>query len=315
MYLDENGMWLIFDDYILTSKYQLSTINTIHIFSKNKNIKYTLNIKPDLKWVRPYNNIIRYNTNYIDNLNNLLKMNTPITYIKFNEYNVSTSVDIITKCIKYIVSNMIIHYTSKNKIGKISYIKKIKTLLNNKKITFKLNKTESKITIISNPNCKSKIVDKYNISKKCCKVYNIRQGSSWLWHYYHFINDCINIEFNKLKKYKQQYIIRLNQPDQSIGTFKTIYETIMNKKNKEISYNKYKNLYCKTKVIHSLEVGHKPFPNNHFKNLYSYCIHNFYLHNYPKYDIILIERKKQSLAFTNKTPSNIYKLYNKKSIT
>ena len=60
MILNENGIWLFFDDNLIKSTYQLKTLNNIHIFSKNKAIKYDLNIIPKFNWLVPYNNVNIY---------------------------------------------------------------------------------------------------------------------------------------------------------------------------------------------------------------------------------------------------------------
>ena len=134
MILNENGIWLFFDDTLIKSSYQLKTLNNIHIFSKNKAIKYDLNIIPKFNWLVPFNNINIYNSNYIENLLKIIKYNNPITYIEFNDYDINKVFNILNTCIQYLIPTTLLQFTNSNK----EFIKNIKKNLKDLNIKYKI---------------------------------------------------------------------------------------------------------------------------------------------------------------------------------
>ena len=64
------------------------------------------------------------------------------------------------------------------------------------------------------------------------KVYNSKKGGS-LYHYGHFISDCLIPEINhNLSEYDNIY--RIKNLDQTLGNFGKIYEDVMGVKNIEV---------------------------------------------------------------------------------
>lgn len=304
--LNENGMWLLFDAQI-NEKFVLHflTLNIIHIFNdeRKKNYIYPSNMynysqadTSKFKWIKTYEYLKIYKNNYINNLNNLVKNNNPITYLQITslfENNFNTIFEI---CKPFIAKGCILYFfnfTSFNNIEK---------LLTNNKFKIKiLIKKDNKLLlrILYNPFISTKtkqITKKY---KNSVKVINTRFAGA-LWHYYHFLIDCLHKEYNIAEK----NIIRLDLPYQTIGTFDNIYKTIAKKKNIEYGEKKFENIYCKTKLIKSLNTN-GPFSINFFNEFCNYCIKHFFNKNYNKYEIILIERGTQKLKY-NKENLNKY---------
>ena len=64
-----------------------------------------------------------------------------------------------------------------------------------------------------------------------------------LFHYAHFICDCLLPEINA-KVYEQDKVIRLKTVNQTIGNFSNIYEEVMGVKYEEILPKRYASIDC-----------------------------------------------------------------------
>ena len=70
-------------------------------------------------------------------------------------------------------------------------------------------------------------------------IINKRKTTGKLFHYPHFICDCLYPEIiNELYKYNN--IIRIENIDQTLGNFKETYEDIMQNNSIELSYEEFK---------------------------------------------------------------------------
>lgn len=73
------------------------------------------------------------------------------------------------------------------------------------------------------------------------KVKNKRIGLGALFHYAHFICDCLFIEIiNDI--YKYQIVVREKSLDQTIGNFDKFYNEIMQAENRELLKTDFNNL-------------------------------------------------------------------------
>ena len=187
------------------------------------------------------------------------------------------------------VNNVIENYFMQNKINIKPLLKKKNKLI---------------IQIFINPLVSTKITKYETKYENSIKIINVRDGG-WLWHYFHFLIDCLHkeIESNIIAK----NIIRLDRPDQSIGQNKTIYMQLSNKNNIELKQEIFENIYCKTKVIRSINhIG--PFPDKSFDKIYKLS-EKMYISSFPKYKIVLIERGTQKLKYTEKDMKNQVVVY------
>lgn len=305
--INENGMWLFFDiELDLNFIWHHYTLNMIHIFNLNSKIPYQyiydlknfhITYGPPFTFLKNiYSNIQIYKTNHINHLTNLIKTKNPITFLYFSLLWQDDCINILEICKENIVSSCniyIIDFFDKQ----FSNVKK--WLTDNCEYSMQNNI----ITIQKNKNTSKHVLDIYNKTKNYVKVINKRKGG-YLWHYGHFFPDCLIDEFNLLFNLPVKNVIRLDNSEQSIGTFNKIYENVIKKKNIEYKLDKFNEVYSKTKLIIGYFQG--PYPNNYFDKIYKYIISNFYNKKIKKYDIILIERGSQKLKYDTKTLKIIY---------
>lgn len=121
------------------------------------------------------------------------------------------------------------------------------------------------------------------------KVKNKRNSGS-LFHYAHFICDCLFTEIiNDIYKYK--IVIREKNLDQTIGNFDKIYNTIMRAENRELVKKEFNNLNinmisCKTKEYYCNKINFEKFINYIF-SIYNIDKHRYNI-DYPS--VILVKR-------------------------
>jgi len=300
--INENGMWLFFDiELDLNFIWHHYTLNIIHVFNLPYKIpyQYIYDLKcfnqtygPPFSFLKNiYLNVKIYKTNYIKYLTNLIKTNNPITLLYFSLLWQDDCIQILELCKENIVSSCkiyLIHFFDKQ----LCNIKKWLSA------NCEYSITNNIITIQKNKNINKKVLNIFTTNKNYIKVINKRLGG-YLWHYGHFFHDCIIDEYNLLFNLPIQNVIRLDNSEQSIGTFNKIYETVIKKKNLEYKLDKFNKIYSKTKLIIGYFQG--PYPENYFNKIYKYVISNFYNKNIRKYDIILIERDVQKLKYDIKT--------------
>ena len=300
--INENGMWLFFDIEIdINFIWHHYTLNIIHIFNIHSKIPYQYIY--DLKYFHQiygppftflkntYTNLKIYKNNYLNYLNNLLKTNNPITLLYFSLLWQDDCIKILELCKKSIIASCkiyIINFFDKQLLN-------VKKWLNN---NCEYSIQNNIITIQKNKNTSKSVLSILNKNKTYIKILNKRKGG-YLWHYGHFFPDCLINEFNLFFNKSQENIIRLDNSEQTIGTFDKIYENIMMKKNIEYNLDEFNKIYSKTKVIIGYYQG--PYPNNYFNKIHKYIITNFYNKNIKKYNIILIERGEQVLKYNTKT--------------
>lgn len=123
-----------------------------------------------------------------------------------------------------------------------------------------------------------------NIDKKKVKVQVAHKGS--LFHYAHFICDCLYPEINA-KLYEYDEVIRQKHIRQTLGNFSKIYEDVMKTSYVEIS----------PKVFDSVEAKRVHIDRNNylgienFKFFREFIFNRYKVQKLPKYpEIILIER-------------------------
>jgi hypothetical protein len=117
-----------------------------------------------------------------------------------------------------------------------------------------------------------------------------KRESGRLFHYAHFICDCLYIEIiNDLYKYDK--VIRLKTIDQTLGNFVNIYEEVMNIKSIELSKIEFDNLIEKQIILYPKE----KYTDIQSMNKFRHFIFNRYnvnpllfSENYPQ--VILIKR-------------------------
>ena len=147
--------------------------------------------------------------------------------------------------------------------------------------------------IIKN-NTKDKTVQIYKKYENSVKVINKRSGGL-LWHFGHFFPDCIVDEFRESLHSKYKEILRIDTPDQTIGTFKKYYKKFMKVETIEKNLEEFENIYCSSKLITGYWQG--PYPINYFNKIRTYGLKNYYKPKQKKYDVILIERGTQKLKY------------------
>jgi hypothetical protein len=126
----------------------------------------------------------------------------------------------------------------------------------------------------------------------CIKVVNNKRNiNTRLFHYAHFICDCLFPEIiNEL--YKYDIIFRRKTIFQTIGNFSSIYEDVMQNKNIEIPLNIFAELHCKNINLDSKYDYIKNINHVNKFLLYIYkryqIIPNLFYNNYP--EVLLIKR-------------------------
>lgn len=301
--ISENGMWLLFDCDIKSNFYlHFATLNKIHIFNDSTIKLYDYKYNPNIFsqsyiyfywWLdKNYKTLKIYHDSYYENLIKLLESNNPITYITFTTIFIYEIFTILNLCKSQLYSSCILIFKKFPK----EYEQKIKKWFIKNNINVQCILFDAKYIIfrvIAN-NIKSKTIDIYNKYEKSVKVINKRKGGL-LWHYGHFLPDCLVDEFRESLHTKYNQILRIDSPDQTIGTFSKYYNNFMKIKTTEKTLEEFENIYCSSKLITGYWQG--PYSYNYFNNIYKYAITNFYKSSQKKYDIILIERGTQKLKY------------------
>ena len=120
------------------------------------------------------------------------------------------------------------------------------------------------------------------------KVKNKPTG--WLYHYAHFICDCLLPEINE-DLYKYKIVIREKSLKQTIGNFDKFYNTIMQVENRELLTEEFNNLNiniisCKRREYYSNKLHFEKFINYIF-SIYNIDKHRYDI-DYPT--VILVKR-------------------------
>ena len=120
-------------------------------------------------------------------------------------------------------------------------------------------------------------------------LYNVR-GPGWLYHYAHFICDCLFPEIvNRIYEYETVY--RQKTLKQSLGNFKKIYEEVMQNKSEELSLLDFKGIGIDPVIL----PGRSTYTNEESFAKFRHYIFNRYSINPLIYDdmypeILLIKR-------------------------
>jgi hypothetical protein len=125
------------------------------------------------------------------------------------------------------------------------------------------------------------------------KIKNIRRKpNGFLFHYAHFICDCLFVEIVN-DVYKYPIIIREDNINQTIGNFSKMYEDIMSVKNIELAKKEFDCLDNKINILKSKE----HYKKNDFYKFRKFIFNRFnidpkvYIKGYP--EVILIKRWKR----------------------
>ena len=126
-------------------------------------------------------------------------------------------------------------------------------------------------------------------NEKIIKIKNIRHSGS-LFHYAHFICDCLYVEIiNDVYNYKE--VIREKNIDQTIGNFHKIYTDVMMTKNTELYKKDFDEINTETVIFDKKEKYTDRIYIDKFRNFIfkRYDIKNLeFDKNYP--EILLIKR-------------------------
>lgn len=121
-------------------------------------------------------------------------------------------------------------------------------------------------------------------------IINKRYTSGSLFHYAHFLIDCLYPEIiNEI--YKYDTIVRVKSIDQTLGNFNKFYEDVMRNKTTELLTPEFNNLHIKPFILPPKEHYVNLASLNKFRNYIfnRYSIKKFvYLEEYPK--VLLIKR-------------------------
>ncbi len=297
--VNENGLWMeinVNDSNVINSISKF-TLNKVFVFNSNSS------------------NLVRLNKNVIiitDQISTFMSKysDTPVTYIQINYVEPGNSIAFLTRLIKNIVSGCIISITYPSKHEQLWLQSKGMTV---KEIGSHVN--FSIMEVLNNPYCSSETYRTFNKNKSIIKVCN-KRVAGYLWHYCHFLIDCLVHEYkNIIKKGETSentiaQVVRLKGVQHSVGIFSSHYEKILPIKNIELDLNNYDNLFCETRIVtapsHIINrtdsagnnVG--PYSMGYFDDIYAYAEEKFHLKNDPKKypRIILIERGFQNLIYS-----------------
>lgn len=121
------------------------------------------------------------------------------------------------------------------------------------------------------------------------KIINTRPEGGSLFHYAHFMCDCLYIEIiNDIFKYDK--VLRIKNLDQTLGNFKDIYEEVMGNQSIEISNEEFNNISDEPIILKGKN-SYNLDDMNKFRNFIfdRYSINpNIYDIEYP--EIVLIKR-------------------------
>lgn len=302
--INENGMWLLFDCDITSTFYlHYVSLNIIHIFNDENKKKYIYKYNPDLlsqsysltyTWLNNYYKTLQiYKTNYGKYLIELLETNNPITYITFTTLFQNELFSILELCKSQLYIDCIIILKKYPEDYKLKMKKW--GLKNNIETSIIVHNEKYMVFRIITNTINNTTINIYNKYDKSVKVINKRSGG-FLWHFGHFYPDCIVDEFRELHNKNIENVIRIDDCEQSIGTFSKYYEKFMGIPTNEQKIKDFNKIYCSTTLITGKWQG--PYPPNYFDNIYKYGIKSFYNKSQQKYDVILIERGLEKLKYS-----------------
>jgi len=120
------------------------------------------------------------------------------------------------------------------------------------------------------------------------KVINQRQEEGDLFHYAHFLCDCLFPEIvNDLYLYPK--VVRKKTLQQTIGNFKNIYEEVMKNKNEEVEPSQFHRLKCNLVTYRNKEEYSK-LDYYKFRN-YIFTIYGIVPEKHKWPEVLLIKRK------------------------
>lgn len=122
------------------------------------------------------------------------------------------------------------------------------------------------------------------------KIVNKRNNTGSLFHYAHFMTDCLFVEvINEV--YKYDIVIREKNINQTLGNFYKIYEEIMQVKNIELNKQDFDKINQNVTIYHDREVYANKYYFDKFRTyIFSRYNINFLINdlNYP--EVLLIKR-------------------------
>jgi hypothetical protein len=163
--------------------------------------------------------------------------------------------------------------------------------------------------VVSNMHLDTTVLDVYKNNKQIIKVTN-KRAAGYLWHYCHFLIDCVFQEFRQLGVTEHTQIARIKSVQQSVGVFGDFYNKLLPYKNMELDAQNWDKLFATSRlitapshVLNRIDInGNRtgPFSMGYFDEFYEYIVNKFSLKNptgnFPK--IILIERGLQNLIYS-----------------
>lgn len=122
------------------------------------------------------------------------------------------------------------------------------------------------------------------------KIINKRYTGGHLYHYAHFICDCLYPEIiNDIFNYNK--VFRIKNIDQTLGNFKKIYEEVMKNQSIEISEEEFNKIPGKSIILQPKESYCNLNCINKFRNfIFTRFTINPYLYNINYPEIVLIKR-------------------------
>lgn len=130
------------------------------------------------------------------------------------------------------------------------------------------------------------------------KVYNRRIGGD-LYHYAHFLCDCVLPEFLANIHERNEKVYRIKNLDQTLGNFSKMWEEIFDMSNIEVSEFEYNKIPDETLTIYRERMNSGQGPNVDEINLFRHYIFQRFNIDYDNYDhthypkILLIERDER----------------------
>lgn len=125
------------------------------------------------------------------------------------------------------------------------------------------------------------------------KIHNKRNNAGMLFHYAHFLCDCLYPEIIN-KVYRFDTIHRLKSLEQTLGNFSKIYEDVMQNKSVELNKKRFDEIKGRPIVLPNKNAYKTVWHMNVFRN-YIFNRYNIepneYLQNSPK--VILVKRGKR----------------------
>ena len=127
------------------------------------------------------------------------------------------------------------------------------------------------------------------------KVVNQRNEEGDIFHYAHFLCDCLFPEIIN-DFYQYSTIVRKKTLQQTIGNFETIYEDVMKNKNKEVEPNEFQHLPCQL-ITYKNKEEYTKIDYYKFRN-YIFTIYDV-IHDKNTWPEVLLIKRKDRVSLIN----------------